>query len=127
MERAAALGHVAGYTIANDLTTRDLVLRKDMPAFGADWFRSKNAPGFLPLGPYLVPSMFVPDPMDLRITLDLNGQPMQDGSTADMIFDVATLVSAASWIAPLQPGDILLTGSPAGNGTHWGRLLRPGE
>jgi 2,4-diketo-3-deoxy-L-fuconate hydrolase len=122
-----ALEHVAAYTIANDLTTRDLVFRRDMPEIGTDWFRAKNAPGFLPLGPYLVPAEFVGDPMDLRLTLQLNGDTMQDESTKDMIFDVATLVSHASRTAPLLPGDLLLTGSPAGNGMHHGRLLRDGD
>jgi len=119
--------HIAGYTIVNDLTTRDLVFRRDMPEIGTDWFRAKNAPGFLPTGPWLVPARFVPDPGDLRITLRLNGRVMQDESTKDMIFDVAALVSAASQTATLLPGDLVLTGSPAGNGMHHGRLLRPGD
>jgi 2-keto-4-pentenoate hydratase/2-oxohepta-3-ene-1,7-dioic acid hydratase in catechol pathway len=127
LHRDAALDHVAGYTIANDLTTRDLVFRRDMKEIGTDWYRSKNAPGFLPLGPYLVPSAFVADPMDLRVRLSLNGRVMQDESTKDMIFDVAALVAAASQITRLLPGDLVLTGSPAGNGAHWGRLLRDGD
>ena len=122
-----ALDHVAGYTIVNDLTTRDLVFRKDMREIGTDWYRAKNAPGFLPTGPYVVPAAFVGDTADLRVTLALNGQLMQDESTKDMIFDVATLISAASQISPLLPGDLVLTGSPAGNGIHWGRLLRDGD
>lgn len=125
VEPGEALDHVACYTIANDLTTRDLVFRHDMPAIGSDWFRAKNAPGFTPLGPYLVPAGFVAP--DLRITLSLNGDTMQDESTADMIFDVAALVSAASRTARLRPGDLLLTGSPAGNGIAHGRLLRAGD
>jgi 2,4-didehydro-3-deoxy-L-rhamnonate hydrolase len=125
--RESALGHVAAYTIVNDLTTRDLVFRKDMPEIGTDWLRSKNAPGFLPLGPYLVPSAFVEDPMDLQLTLKLNGDVMQDETTADMLFDVAAVVAAASQTVRLLPGDLVLTGSPAGNGMHWGRLLRPGD
>jgi 2-keto-4-pentenoate hydratase/2-oxohepta-3-ene-1,7-dioic acid hydratase in catechol pathway len=127
LSRDEALDHVAAYTIANDLTTRDLVFRRDMKEVGTDWFRSKNAPGFLPLGPYLVPSVFVADPMDLQVRLTLNGQVMQDESTKDMIFDVAALVAAASQTATLLPGDLVLTGSPAGNGAHWGRLLRDGD
>ena len=125
--RDRALRHVAGYTIVNDLTTRDLVFRRDMPEIGTDWFRAKNAPGFLPTGPYLVPAAFAGDPADLRVTLKLNGQVMQDESTKDMIFDVAALVSAASQTTRLLPGDLVLTGSPAGNGLHHGRLLRPGD
>ncbi|MEU6161488.1 fumarylacetoacetate hydrolase family protein [Streptomyces sp. NPDC047130] len=122
-----ALDHVAGYTIANDLTDRATVFRRDMPQIGTDWLRSKNAPGFTPLGPWLVPTASVPDTGDLRLTLKLNGETMQDESTKDMIFDVARMVSYASQTARLLPGDLVLTGSPAGNGMHWGRLLRDGD
>lgn len=122
-----ALDHVAGYTIANDLTDRATVFRRDMPQIGTDWLRSKNAPGFTPLGPWLVPAESVTDPGDLRLVLRLNGETMQDESTKDMIFDVARLVSYASQSADLLPGDLVLTGSPAGNGMHWGRLLRDGD
>lgn len=122
-----ALDHVFGYTMVNDITTRDLVFRKDMPAIGSDWYRAKNAPGFLPTGPLLVPSKFIADPQQLTVTLKLNGQVMQHESTSDMIFNVAQLVSHASWNMPLLPGDLVLTGSPAGNGAHWGRLLRDGD
>lgn len=122
-----ALEHVAAYTIVNDLTTRDLVFRRDMPEMGTDWFRAKNAPGFLPLGPYLVPSAFVGDPMDVRLTLRLNGEVMQDELAKDMLFGVAALISHASQTVTLLPGDLLLTGSPAGNGMHHGRLLRDGD
>ena len=65
--------------------------------------------------------------MDLQVTLRLNGDVMQDESTKDMIFDVAQIVSYCSRTATLLPGDLVLTGSPAGNGIHWGRLLRPGD
>jgi len=122
-----ALAHVAGYTIANDLTARELVFRRDMPEIGTDWLRAKNAPGFTPVGPYIVPAAFVADPGDLRLTLTLEGKAMQDESTSDMIFDVARLISFVSQTSPLLPGDLLLTGSPAGNGMHWGRLLRAGD
>ncbi|MDR7304603.1 fumarylacetoacetate hydrolase family protein [Haloactinomyces albus] len=126
VDRESAADHVAGYTIVNDLTTRDLVFRRDMPEIGTDWLRAKNAPGFLPTGPWLVPSSFV-DPGDLRLTLKLNDEVMQDESTKDMVFDVAALVSAASQVVELLPGDLVLSGSPAGNGMHHGRLLRPGD
>ncbi|MEU1123410.1 fumarylacetoacetate hydrolase family protein [Streptomyces sp. NPDC005899] len=122
-----ALGHVAGYTIANDLTDRATVFRRDMPQIGTDWLRSKNAPGFTPLGPWIVPAESVADTGDLRLVLKLNGETMQDESTEDMIFDVARMVSYASQTARLLPGDLVLTGSPAGNGMHWGRLLRDGD
>jgi 2,4-didehydro-3-deoxy-L-rhamnonate hydrolase len=120
-------GAIAGYTIANDLTTRDFVYRPDLKAIGTDWLRSKNAPTFLPVGPWIVPARFVPDPMDLRITLRLNGDVMQDESTADMIFDVERLRAHVLAIAAVVPGDLLLTGSPAGNGMHHRRFLQPGD
>ncbi|MFG2129744.1 fumarylacetoacetate hydrolase family protein [Streptomyces sp. NPDC048751] len=122
-----ALEYVAGYTIANDLTDRATVFRRDMKAIGTDWLRSKNAPGFTPLGPWIVPAGSIADPGDLRVTLKLNGETMQDESTKDMLFGVARLVSYASRTSRLLPGDLLLTGSPAGNGMHWGRLLRDGD
>ncbi|MEX1659852.1 fumarylacetoacetate hydrolase family protein [Streptomyces pseudovenezuelae] len=122
-----ALEHVAGYTIANDLTDRATVFRRDMKAIGTDWLRSKNAPGFTPLGPWIVPAESIADPGDLRVTLKLNGETMQDESTKDMLFGVARLVSYASQTAQLLPGDLVLTGSPAGNGIHWGRLLQGGD
>ncbi|MEU5956308.1 fumarylacetoacetate hydrolase family protein [Streptomyces sp. NPDC047525] len=122
-----ALDHVAGYTIANDLTDRATVFRRDMPQIGTDWLRSKNAPGFTPLGPWIVPTESVADPDGLRLVLKLNGETMQDESTKDMIFNVARMVSYASQSAQLLPGDLVLTGSPAGNGMHWGRLLRDGD
>jgi 2,4-didehydro-3-deoxy-L-rhamnonate hydrolase len=127
VSRADALSHVVGYTIVNDITTREWVWRRDLPELGTDWFRSKNSPTFLPTGPFVVPAEFVGDPMDLQVTLRLNGQAMQNESTKDMIFDVAQLVAYCSRIATLLPGDLVLTGSPAGNGMHWGRLLRPGD
>jgi 2-keto-4-pentenoate hydratase/2-oxohepta-3-ene-1,7-dioic acid hydratase in catechol pathway len=126
VSREVALDHVAGYTIVNDITTRDLVFRKDMKEIGTDWYRAKNAPGFLPTGPFLVPAPFV-DGSDLAVRLELNGDVMQDASTSDLLFDIPALVSGASQTMPLLPGDILLTGSPAGNGQHWKRFLRDGD
>jgi 2-keto-4-pentenoate hydratase/2-oxohepta-3-ene-1,7-dioic acid hydratase in catechol pathway len=126
VEPENAMEHVAGYTIVNDVTTRDLVFPTDVGDIGADWYRSKNAPGFLPTGPFLVPASFV-DPSDLRVVLELNGDVMQDATTTELIFDVPALISVASKTAPLNPGDLLLTGSPAGNGQHWKRFLRDGD
>lgn len=124
---AGALDHVAGYTICNDLTTRSLVGRTDMPMMGTDWLRSKNAPTFYPTGPWLVPAAFVPDPMDLEIRLRLNGEMMQKGNTADMVFGPAELISYLSGLVTLQPGDMVITGSPPGNGSHYGRFLKPSD
>lgn len=122
-----ALEHVAGWVIVNDVTLRDKVRRLDMPELGADWLAAKNSPTFLPTGPVLVPRDAAPEPADIRITLRLNGQVMQDESTKDMIFDVARIVSYCSQVATLLPGDMVLTGSPAGNGVTQGRLLQPGD
>jgi len=124
---ADALAHVAGYTICNDLTTRDRVYRPDLKAIGTDWLEAKNAPTFLPTGPWVVPAAFVGDPMDLRVTLRHNGAVRQDESTKDMLFGIAELIAYVTSIVALQPGDLVLTGSPAGNGAHWGTFLAPGD
>src|SRR5258707_1738362 len=87
--RDEALSYVAGYTIVNDLTSRDKVYRPDLKAIGTDWLLSKSSPGFLPMGPYMLPAAFVPDPQHLPLIPKLNGQVMQDEGTDDMIFGVA--------------------------------------
>lgn len=125
--RAEALDHVAAYTICNDLTTRDRLYRPDLKAIGTDWFVAKNAMTFLPTGPFLVPAEFVGDPMRLWITLKHNDVVRQDESTKDMIFDIPRLIEYASTVIELRPGDLLLTGSPAGNGAHWNVFLKPGD
>ena len=122
-----ALEYVAGFTIVNDITDRDLVFRKDVGAIGADWVASKSSPSYMPMGPYLVPAEFVHDPQNLQVTLKLNGQTMQDESTADMIFSVARIIEALSRYVQLWPGDLIATGSPAGNGTHFNRFLKPSD
>jgi 2,4-didehydro-3-deoxy-L-rhamnonate hydrolase len=129
VSRAAALDYVAGYTIANDITLREKVFRRktDSPELGMDFVISKGAPGFLPLGPYLVPAAFVADPQALRLTLKLNGEVMQDEATADMIFSVARLIEYISSGVELRPGDVICTGSPAGNGVHYGRFIEAGD
>lgn len=122
-----AYAYVAGYTIVNDITSRTLVPRNDMALIGTDWFRAKNQPTFFPTGPYLVPARFIPDPAALRVRLELNGQVMQDTTTDDLLFDIPSLISYASSVAILRPGDLLITGSPAGNGSHWKRFLKGGD
>ena len=119
--------YVAGYTIVNDITARTLVPRNDIAMMGTDWFRAKNQPTFFPTGPYVVPKRFVPDPAKLRIRLSLNGTLMQDALADDLLFDIPSLIAYASSVAVLLPGDVLITGSPAGNGSHWGRYLRDGD
>jgi 2-keto-4-pentenoate hydratase/2-oxohepta-3-ene-1,7-dioic acid hydratase in catechol pathway len=127
--RERALDYVAGYTVVNDVTLREKVFRRktDSPELGMDFTVSKGAPSFLPMGPVLAPAAFVGDPQQLRVTLKLNGQVMQDESTSDMIFTVAHLIEYLSAGVELQPGDVICTGSPAGNGMHYGRFIQEGD
>lgn len=125
--RERALDYVAGYCIANDISARDLIPRTDYKMLGTDWLRSKGQPGFLPLGPYLVPKAFVPDPHRLKMRLAVSGQVMQDESTADMLFGIERQIEYISRYSRLLPGDIICTGSPAGNGTHYNRFLQAGD
>lgn len=127
VSRENALDHVAGYVVVNDLTERTKVFRPDIPQMGMDWLSSKNAPTFLPMGPYLVPAAYVGNPQELQLTLRLNGQVMQDESTADMIFDVARIIEFISQSVQLLPGDLICSGSPSGNGTHYNRFLQAGD
>jgi 2,4-didehydro-3-deoxy-L-rhamnonate hydrolase len=128
VKAADALQYVAGYTIANDITDRTLLWRRDdMKAMGTDWVSGKSSPSYLPTGPYLVPAAYVPDPQNLRITLKLNGEVKQDDSTSDMIHGVARLIEYLSSKVQLYPGDLICTGSPAGNGTHYNRFLQPND
>ena len=126
IQESDAMNHIAGYTISNDISTRDVMNRPNFPM--TDFLRSKCRPTFFPTGPYIVPREFVPDPRALRITLSVNGDVMQDESVDDIIYGVERLVSWASTIVDLEPGDIILTGSPAGNAGHHGnRWLTPGD
>lgn len=126
--RSDALNYVAGYAIVNDITNRDWVFRRDaVKAMGSDWVAAKGSPTYLPFGPYLVPAAFVPNPQDLQLTLKLNGEIKQDESTADMIFDIARQIEYLSSLVELWPGDVVCTGSPAGNGTHYKRFLQAGD
>ncbi|MEH3107827.1 MAG: fumarylacetoacetate hydrolase family protein [Sphingomonas fennica] len=127
ISRAQAMEHVAGYAIVNDVSARDLIARTDYKMLGTDWLRAKGQRGFLPFGPYLVPARHVPDPYDLRIRLSVSGQLMQDETTGDMMFDIARQIEYISRYTPLLPGDLICTGSPAGNGTHYNRYLRDGD
>ncbi|KAA0999191.1 fumarylacetoacetate hydrolase family protein [Paraburkholderia panacisoli] len=127
ISRDNALDHVAGYTIVNDISARDLIPRTDYKMLGTDWLRSKGQPGFLPLGPYFVPSAFVPDPHRMKMRLTVSGQVMQDETTADMLFGIERQIEYISRYSRLLPGDIICTGSPAGNGTHYNRFLREGD
>ncbi|MFN4259722.1 MAG: fumarylacetoacetate hydrolase family protein [Gemmataceae bacterium] len=109
---ANALEYVAGYTIGHDVSARDWQLKKD----GKQWMVGKTFDTFAPIGPHLVTADDVPDPHQLGIRLRLNGETMQDSSTAQMIFRVGDILAYLSQIFTLQPGDIIFTGTPPGVG-----------
>lgn len=127
VSRDQAMDHVAGYTVGNDISARDRLYRHDLRTIGTDWMSCKSAPSFLPLGPHIVPAEQVHSPQSLQIQLHLNGQLMQDASTGEMIFDIARQIEYLSSRVTLWPGDLIMTGSPAGNGTHYKRFLQPGD
>lgn len=123
---ADALDYVAGYTISNDISVRDVQQRPGFPM--TDFLASKGRPTYFPTGPYVVPREFVPDPRSLRVKLSVNDELMQDESVDDIIFGIEALVAYASRMTGLKPGDLILTGSPAGNAGHHGnRWLVPGD
>jgi 2-keto-4-pentenoate hydratase/2-oxohepta-3-ene-1,7-dioic acid hydratase in catechol pathway len=118
-----ALDHVAGYSAFNDVSIRDWQLR--VKQFGA----GKNFDGSGPFGPELVTRDEIPDPGALKIELEVNGETMQSSSTAEMIFDVPSLIEHISQFATLEPGDVIATGTPAGVG-HFRDppvYLKPGD
>ncbi|MGO4690359.1 fumarylacetoacetate hydrolase family protein [Glaciibacter sp. 2TAF33] len=124
----AALSHVAGYTVANDLSARGLLWRagiQEGSPFRADWVLHKNFDGSTPLGPWLVPAAEIADPQDLALGLSINGQTMQSDRTVDMIFTIAEQIAHLSSYVTLTPGDIILTGTPGGNAAFHGRFLQP--
>jgi 2-keto-4-pentenoate hydratase/2-oxohepta-3-ene-1,7-dioic acid hydratase in catechol pathway len=127
--REDALVHVAGYCVANDVTARGYHRRQSVPAdaFTYDWFAAKSMDSSLPLGPGITPSFQVPDPQDLRLRLWVNDELQQDESTSDMVCTVAELVSAASEVVTLEPGDVITTGTPSGVGAGRGLFLRAGD
>ncbi|CAM2157907.1 Fumarylacetoacetate hydrolase family protein [Paraburkholderia tropica] len=127
ISRDNAFDHVAGYCMVNDISARDLIPRTDYKMLGTDWLRSKGQPGFLPLGPYFVPKDFVANPHDLKLTLSVSGKVMQNETTADMLFSIERQIEYISRYSRLLPGDIICTGSPAGNGTHYNRFLQAGD
>jgi 2-keto-4-pentenoate hydratase/2-oxohepta-3-ene-1,7-dioic acid hydratase in catechol pathway len=124
-----AQAHVAGYCVANDVTARGRHWRQAAPAdaFRYDWFAAKSMDSSLPLGPGITPAFLVPDPQDLRLRLWVNGELQQDESTSDMVCAVAELVSAASEVVTLEPGDVIPTGTPSGVGAGRGLYLRAGD
>jgi 2-keto-4-pentenoate hydratase/2-oxohepta-3-ene-1,7-dioic acid hydratase in catechol pathway len=126
-----ALGHVFGYATSNDISARslDLGVERDGEAWTGffDWLEGKWLDGSAPIGPYLVTADEIPDPQNLELTLELNGTLMQQGSSTDMVHTVAELVSFSSRLMSLNPGDVILTGTPSGVGATTGVFLKPGD
>jgi 2-keto-4-pentenoate hydratase/2-oxohepta-3-ene-1,7-dioic acid hydratase in catechol pathway len=119
-----ALEVVAGYFTANDVSERDYQLQR-----GGQFVKGKSPPTFGPIGPWLVTRDEVPDPQALALRLTVNGEVRQDGHTADMLFDVRWLIAHVSSFFRLMPGDLLITGTPAGVGLGFKppKYLRPGD
>lgn len=124
VEEADALTHVAGYSIMNDVSERAYQIER-----GGQWDKGKGCDTFAPFGPWLVTADEIPDPQDLDMRLDVNGETMQRGTTRTMIFPVAQIVSYVSQFMSLQPGDVITTGTPpgVGMGRKPPRYLKPGD
>ncbi|GGE14575.1 hypothetical protein GCM10011390_37130 [Aureimonas endophytica] len=119
-----AMDHVVGFTLANDLTERSLQLQR-----GGQWFKGKSHDSFAPLGPWLVTKDELPGYGEINLWLEVNGQRQQDSSIAGMIFKVPYLVSYISRFTRLEPGDVILTGTPGGVGLSYDppRFLANGD
>ncbi|PSK85850.1 2-keto-4-pentenoate hydratase/2-oxohepta-3-ene-1,7-dioic acid hydratase in catechol pathway [Limimaricola soesokkakensis] len=124
VSEADALDHVAGYCTINDVSERAFQIER-----GGQWIKGKSAPSFGPVGPWLVTADEIEDPQALRVTLDLNGERVQDETTGDMIFTVAQIISHMSQFMKLMPGDVIATGTPSGVGMGMKpqRFLKPGD
>ena len=125
VSRADALDYVLGYTCGNDVSARDW----QKEGGGSQWCRGKSFDTFCPLGPVLVTPEEIPNPNALRISTKVNGETLQDCSTADMIFDVPALIEFLSGSTTLLPGTVILTGTPHGVGMARTppRWLQPGD
>jgi 2-keto-4-pentenoate hydratase/2-oxohepta-3-ene-1,7-dioic acid hydratase in catechol pathway len=124
---AEAMDYVAGFAVVNDVTAREHIFRRDGSAIGADWLSGKCFPTFLPFGPMVVPKEQVTNPYDLTITLKVNRKTYQDESTADMMASIERQIAYLSDRVVLEPGDLICTGSPYGNGSAFGVFLQPGD
>jgi 2-keto-4-pentenoate hydratase/2-oxohepta-3-ene-1,7-dioic acid hydratase in catechol pathway len=125
-----ALSYVAGYTIANDLSARDRGRRPNISEtspFKADWTKHKSFDGSCPLGPWIVPASAIKDPQNLGLKLWVNGVLKQDSNSKDMIFNLAEQIAQLSDGLTLHPGDLILTGTPAGVGSARGEFLKAGD
>jgi 2-keto-4-pentenoate hydratase/2-oxohepta-3-ene-1,7-dioic acid hydratase in catechol pathway len=125
VQEADALAHVAGYVLANDVSERSYQMER-----GGQWDKGKSCDSFAPVGPWLATADEVPDPHAVALWLEVNGERMQDGSTRNFIFGVPTVLAYISRFMTLEPGDLVLTGTPAGVGLGCKpapRFLRAGD
>jgi 2-keto-4-pentenoate hydratase/2-oxohepta-3-ene-1,7-dioic acid hydratase in catechol pathway len=111
VSKRRALDHVAGYCVVNDVSEREYQIEH-----GGQWVKGKSLDTFGPVGPWLVTADEVPNPQKLKLWLELNGERVQDGTTRNMVFGVASILSYVSQFMTLMPGDLICTGTPAGVG-----------
>jgi 2-keto-4-pentenoate hydratase/2-oxohepta-3-ene-1,7-dioic acid hydratase in catechol pathway len=131
ISEADALGHVAGYTVINDISDRKFRPNPDRKAREKDgffdWLHGKWHDSFCPCGPCITSSHAIADPQQLKLTLSVNGTVRQDSSTAHQIFPVAAIIEFISSFVTLEPGDMISTGTPDGVGNTTGTYLQPGD
>lgn len=127
---ANALDYVLGYTVANDLSARDLGTRAGLPEnsnFRADWVSHKCFDGSCPMGPWITLARDIGDAHNLKLGLDVNGVKKQDSNTKELIFNMKEQIADISGRITLYPGDVILTGTPAGVGAGKGEFLKAGD
>lgn len=124
-----ALTHIAGISLANDVSARGVLHQPDAvaPPFSYDWFASKSQDGFCPLGPGILPIWFVEDVENVPFALSVNGEQQQSSTTAHTVTGVLDQIVAVSEFLTLEPGDVILTGTPAGVGAGQGKFLKAGD
>jgi len=125
-----ALAYVAGYTVANDFSARDRGRRPGVDAtsfFKMDWTKHKSFDGSCPIGPWIVPASDIADPQRLGLKLWVNGVLKQDSNAGKMLFSLAEQIAQLSINMTLQPGDLILTGTPSGTGAESGEFLKAGD
>ena len=125
-----ALDYVMGYTVANDLSARDFGNRPGLPEnsnFRADWVSHKCFDGSCPMGPWITLARDVKNPHDMKLGLNVNGVVKQNSNTKELIFNINEQIHDISSRITLHPGDIILTGTPAGVGAGKGEFLKPGD
>jgi 2-keto-4-pentenoate hydratase/2-oxohepta-3-ene-1,7-dioic acid hydratase in catechol pathway len=125
-----ALSYVAGYTAANDFSARDRGRRPGIyptSFFKMDWTKHKSFDGSCPIGPWITPASDIADPQKLGLKLWVNGELKQDSNSAKMLFTLAEQIEQLSINMTLHPGDLILTGTPAGTGAESGEFLKAGD